>query len=673
MSTFNPLLENLEKNNFPLFDQIRAEHMVPAMEKRIADSRMAIKKSLNLNPSWDNTVLTLEESDDLLSKTFSPIRHLHSVCNTEEIRQAFDQVLPKLTEYQTEVGQNLNLYQAYLTIFESPEFKKFSEAQKKTIENSLRDFKLSGVHLPQNQKDRLAQIANELSELSTQFENHLIDATAKFTWETQDKNNLKGLPESVMEAAEQKAKKLGKTGYLLGLDFPTYHAVITYAEDSKLREIFYQAFCTRAPENSQIIDKTLALRQEESEILGFKNFAELSLATKMADSPQRVLNFLYELGEKSRPFAEQELKELESFAKTSQKLQSWDAPFYSEKLRIDRYSLSQEDLRAYFPTQKVLQGLFDLVGQLFGIGFFPAQTPVPTWHPDVQFFELKKIKNSETIGFIYLDLYAREQKREGAWMDECHERRLRQDNSLQLPIAYLTCNFMPALENKLAYLTHDDVVTIFHELGHCLHHLLTRIETSAVSGINGVPWDAVELPSQFLENFAWQWEVMTQISAHEKTGEPLSKNLFNQLLKTKNFQSGLFMMRQLELSIFDFELHCQTKFSSASVQEILNNVRARYSLIPPPAYNRFQNGFSHIFAGGYAAGYYSYKWAEVLSADAFSRFEEEGLFNASVGQAFLDEILSVGGSRDPLDMFKAFRGREPSVDALLIHSGLINP
>lgn len=671
MATSNPLLKNLA---FPSFDQITPEHMFPAIQTRIQECRNAIQLALTQNPSWENTVLSIEEADDGLSKTFSPIRHLHSVCNTDPIREAFDQVQPLLTEYQTEVGQNQKLYEAYLAIFNSPEFKNFSEAQKKTIQNALRDFRLSGVHLPEPQKKRLAEIANQLSELSTQFENNLIDATAAFTFSTEDTAELKGLPELTQQAALEKAKKSNQSGYLLGLDFPTYHAVMTYAENSKLRENFYQAFCTRAPNNAELIDQTLKLRQEEAEILGFKNFAELSLATKMADSPKTVLNFLYQLGEKTRPFAEKELEELAAFAGFSSPdvFKPWDVGFYSEKLRIARYALSQEDLRPYFPTEKVLQGLFTLISRLFGVNF--SQSEAPTWHPDVRFFELKKSKASSslsTIGYLYLDLYAREAKREGAWMDECHERRKKLDGSLQLPIAYLTCNFMPGLENKPAYLTHDDVVTLFHELGHCLHHLLTQIDISAVSGINGVPWDAVELPSQFLENFAWQWDVISELSAHEATGEPLPKQLFDQLLKTKNFQSGLFMMRQLEFSIFDFELHCHNQKPHPQVQTILDQVRERYTLIKTPSYNRFQQSFSHIFAGGYAAGYYSYKWAEVLSADAFSRFEEEGLFNASVGQAFLDEILSVGGSRDPIEMFKAFRGREPAIDALLTHSGLI--
>ena len=674
----NPLLDNSE---LPNFNQIKPEHMIPAIEKRLSDARKSIQTSLSLPPSWENTVLLIEESDDLLGKTFSPIRHLHSVSNTEHIREAFDQILPMLTEYQTEVGQNINLFKAYETILHSPEFTNFSAIQKKVIQDGLRDFKLSGVHLPEKEKSRLAEIANLLSQLSTQFENNLLDATEKFIFKTDDVSKLQGLPESALLAAAQKAESLEHTGYALGLDFPTYHAVITYAENKELREIFYQAFTTRAPENSKIIDQILALRQEEAELLGFKNFGEFSLATKMADSPQMVLNFLDELAQKTRPFAEQDLENLKAFAKLTPTdvLNSWDVPFYSEKLRVAQYELSQEDLRAYFPASQVLKGLFELSETLFGISLSPSKKSISTWHPEVQFFDLINTPSGKIIGHIYLDLYARDKKREGAWMDECHERRRRQDGSLQNPVAYLTCNFLPPLKNpnnsnnsnQEAYLTHDDVVTTFHEFGHCLHHLLTQIETSALSGINGVPWDAVELPSQFLENFAWQWEVVSKISRHQETGESLPHNLFKKLLETKNFQSGLTMMRQLEFSIFDFELHCQShQDSPPDVQKILDAVRVKYSLIPPPAYNKFQNTFSHIFAGGYGAGYYSYKWAEVLSSDAFSRFEEEGLFSPYIGKAFLDEILSVGGSRDPNDMFKAFRGREVSVDALLRHSGL---
>lgn len=685
----NPLL-NLSPEGLPLFDQILPEHVKPAIDYCLDHARSAIKKSLNLESSWENTVLALEEADDFLSKTFSPIRHLHSVCNTEEIREAFDQILPELTEYQTEVGQNIQLYQAYEDLKNNKNFKNYSEIQQKVINNALRDFKLSGVHLKNQDKTRFADIAQRLSELSTLFENNIQDATDNFSFglsaSPEDLKKLAGLPDINIQAARQKAKSLNQPGnnqpaYVFGLDFPTYLAIVTYAESEELREFFYKAFNTRAPGNGVLINEILALRQEESELLGFKNYAELSLETKMAKDPQEVLDFLYQLGEKTLGFARKELEDLEKFA--GKKLNSWDVGFYSEKLRLARYDLSQETLRPYFPVGKVLEGVFNLVHKLFGVSFIKSTAPV--WHVDVQFFELKNTQG-ELIGKIYLDLLAREKKRGGAWMDECHERRRKLDGTLQYPIAYLTCNFLPGLEHQEAYLTHDDVVTVFHELGHCLHHLLTQIDTSALSGINGVPWDAVELPSQFLENFAWAWEIISEISAHQETQEPLPRVLFNQLLATKNFQSGLSMMRQLEFSIFDFELHALPSPPSPfpavgegpnkmgvcpSVQEVLDQVRARYALIKPPEYNRFQHSFSHIFAGGYGAGYYSYKWAEVLSADAFARFEEEGLLNPKVGKDFLDHILSVGGSREPSEMFQAFRGREVSIEPLLIHSGLV--
>jgi len=688
----NPLL-NLNPEGLPLFNKILPEHVKPAIDFCLENSRAAIKKSLSSESSWENTVLALEEVDDDLNKTFSPIRHLHSVVNTEAMREAFDQILPELTEYQTEVGQNIQLYQAYLDLKNNKNFENYSEIQKRVVNNALRDFKLSGVHLVDKDKQRFAEIAQRLSELATLFENNIQDATDSFNFELgdspEDLKKLIGIPEVNIQAAQEKAKSLDKKGYVFGLDFPTYLSILTYAESSELREFFYRAFNTRAPENGDLISEILALRQEEAELLGFKNYGQLSLETKMAKDPQEVLDFLYQLGDKTLGFAKKELKELEDFA--GKKLNSWDASFYSEKLRLALYDLSQETLRPYFPVSKVLEGVFNLIKKLFGVSFIKSTAPV--WHEDVQFFELKNNQN-ELIGKIYLDLFAREKKRGGAWMDECHERRRKIDGTLQIPIAYLTCNFLPGVKNQEAYLTHDDVVTVFHELGHCLHHLLTEIETSALSGINGVPWDAVELPSQFLENFAWAWEIVSEISEHQESKKSLPRELFNKLLETKNFQSGLSMMRQLEFSIFDFELHLQEhcpplcpSISSSGlslppgerrdqegdhrVQKILDQVRAKFSLIKPPEYNRFQHGFSHIFAGGYGAGYYSYKWAEVLSADVFSRFEEEGLFNPQVGKDFLDHILSVGGSRDPSEMFQAFRGREVSIEPLLIHSGLV--
>jgi len=685
----NPLLnfldKNSSKNTLPLFNKIQAEHVKPAMDYCLEQARGSVQKSLNLPSSWENTVLNLEEVDDQLGQVFSPIRHLHAVCNTEEMREAFDQILPELTAYQIEIGQNIKLYQAYQDLSQSPEFKNYSEIQKKVINNALRDFKLSGVHLLDQEKQRFGEIINQLSELSTLFENHIQDATDNFIFELgsspEDLKKLAGIPEINLQAAQEKAgqekaKNLEKSGditYAFGLDFPTYLSIMTYAESEELREVFYKAFNTRAPENKKLIDQILSLRQEEAELLGFKNYAELSLETKMAKDPQEVLDFLYQLGDKTRKFAEQELKELEKFS--GKKLQAWDVGFYSEKLKLEKHELSQETLRPYFPVSKVLEGVFNLTKTLFSVDFIQASAPV--WHPDVQFFELRN-SAGELIGQIYLDLFAREKKRGGAWMDECRERRRKLDGSLQYPIAYLTCNFMPGLANQEAYLTHDDVVTVFHELGHCLHHLLSKIDVSAISGINGVPWDAVELPSQFLENFAWTWEIVSKMSQHQNTQESLPRELFNKLISAKNFQSGLSMLRQLEFSIFDFELHLQNNknlsnnLNNSRVQEILDRVRAKFSLIQPPEYNRFQNGFSHIFAGGYGAGYYSYKWAEVLSADAFARFEEEGLFNPKVGQEFLDEILSVGGSREPSEMFKAFRGREVSIEPLLIQSGLVS-
>lgn len=667
----------LKTDGLPPFDQIKTDEIVPAIEECIDQAKASIDKALACDGvSWENLILATDEADDHLSKAFSPVSHLKGVKNSDDLRKAYDQILPKLTQYHTEIGQNIALCDKYKSLKNSKEYVTFSQAQKKTIEDALRDFKLSGVDLPDDKKKRYAEISQRLSELATQFENNLLDATDAFLYVTSNEAELAGLPENTLKAAAQKAKEKGKTGFAFGLDFPTYYSIVTYADDASLREHFYRAFSTKASDQSEakpelnnapLIDEMLALKHEKANLVGFANYADYSLATKMLENSEKVLSFLNELADKTRPFAQKELDELEAFA--GKTLNAWDMAYYSEKLRQERFSVSQEDLRAYFPAEKVLEGLFALAHRLFGIELKAAQAPV--WHDDVRFYDIFDSSN-ELIGQIYIDLYARENKRGGAWMDECRVRRLRIDGSLQLPVAYLTCNFMGPVGDQPALLTHDDVVTTFHEFGHCLHHLLTRMDIAAVSGINGVPWDAVELPSQFLENFAWDFDVLEGLSEHIETKAPISRELFDRLYATKTFQAGLAMLRQLEFALFDFELHYHyDPANPADVQSVLDDVRARVCLKKPPKFNRFQNGFSHIFAGGYAAGYYSYKWAEVLSSDAFARFEEEGLFNPEVGKAFLDEILSQGGSKEPSEMFKAFRGREPSTEALMRHSGLV--
>lgn len=666
----------LETDGLPPFEKIKTEEIMPAVDQCIKQAKAAIDKALSHDEvTWENLILATDETDDHLGKAFSPVSHLKGVKNTEDLRQAYDQVLPILTQYHTEVGQNTALCDKFKSLKESEKYVTFTQAQQKTIDNALRDFKLSGVDLPADKKQRYAEISQRLSELATQFENNILDATDAFLYLTEDESELVGLPDDTVAAAKQKAQAKGKTGYAFGLDFPTYFSVITYADSPDLRETFYRGFNTKASDQSEarpdldnapLIDEILKLRHEMANLVGFANYADYSLATKMVEDSTSVLRFLNELADKTRAHAAKELAALEEFAGCE--LNAWDMAYYSEKYRLARFEISQETLRPYFPAGRVLDGLFALANRLFGITLKQAQAPV--WHQDVLFYDIFN-EAGNLIGQIYLDLYARENKRGGAWMDECRVRRTREDGSLQLPVAYLTCNFMGPVGDKPALLTHDDVVTTFHEFGHCLHHLLTRMDVAAVSGINGVPWDAVELPSQFLENFAWSFEVLEGLSEHVDTKAPISKELFDRLYATKTYQAGLGMLRQLEFSLFDFELHHNyDPQNPPNVQAVLDGVRARVCLKQPPAFNRFQNGFSHIFAGGYAAGYFSYKWAEVLSADAFARFEEEGLFNPAVGKAFLDEILSQGGSREPAEMFRAFRGREPSIDALLKHSGL---
>jgi oligopeptidase A len=666
----------------PRFSDITPEQIRPAIEHAIKKCKSEIELRLEQDKySWDNFVAPLEEVDDELSRIWSPISHMNSVVSNDELRAAHDDCLPLLSDYGTWVGQHKDLYAAYCQIQASSEFADLGEAQQKVITNALRDFKLSGVALEASKKARYAEIKSRLSDLSSTFSNNVMDATLGWQKHISDETLLAGLPESALGAAKQLAHSKDLQGWLFTLDIPSYLPVMMHADNRELREEMYRAFTTRASDqepnaakwdNGPLIDEILALRHELAQLMDFANYAERSLATKMANSPEQVKSFLYDLAKRSKPFAEKDLEELRHFVEkmyAQSDLQAWDLAYYSEKLKEQKYAISDEALRPYFPEEKVLKGLFEVVNRLYGLTM-TERTDVQTWHKDVRFFDIHD-KGAELRGSFYLDLYAREHKRGGAWMDECQVRRTKLEGKLQSPVAYLTCNFNGPVGNKPALFTHDEVITLFHEFGHGVHHMLTKISVGGVSGINGVAWDAVELPSQFLENWCWQPEALAFISGHYETGEPLPEDLLNKMLAARNFQSAMQMLRQIEFSLFDFTLH--EEFSAeqiTDVQAFLNKVRKQVSVIIPPDFNRFQNCFGHIFAGGYAAGYYSYKWAEVLSSDAFSRFEEEGIFNQQTGQDFLNNILEMGGSREPMELFVAFRGREPEVDALLRHSGI---
>ncbi|MBC7007841.1 oligopeptidase A [Pseudoalteromonas sp. BZK2] len=675
----NPLI-GLE--GLPPFSKIKPAHVVPALKAAIAECRTKIDEVLaSKSYTWNDLVLPLEEADDKLSRLFSPVSHMNSVVNNDELREAYEQCLPLLSEYSTFVGQHQGLYDAYNALHNSDEFKTLTTAQQKTITNALRDFELSGIALKPEQQKRYGEISARLSELASKFGNNVMDATLAWQKHITDEIELAGLPESALALGADTAKSKELEGWVFTLDFPSYLPIMTYADNRELREEFYTAFVTRASDqgpnagefdNSAIMSEELALRHELAELLGFNSYADMSLATKMAETPEQVFSFLEDLAAKSKPQAEQELAELTAYAKDKHgvtELAAWDYAYYGEKLKQEKYAISDEVLRPYFPANKVLSGLFTTVNRLFGISVKEV-TEFDTYHPDVRFFEI--YDNSNTLrGRFYLDLYARDRKRGGAWMDDCMGRKVRANGELQTPVAYLVCNFNKAVGDKPALFTHNEVTTLFHEFGHGIHHMLTQVDAAPVAGINGVAWDAVELPSQFLENWCYEEEALSFISGHYETDEPLPKELLDKLLAAKNFQSGMQMLRQLEFSLFDFTIHHTYKAGEpCHIQATLDEVRSKTAVVKAPAFNRFQHGFSHIFAGGYSAGYYSYKWAEVLSADAFSKFEEEGIFNPATGEAFLKNILEKGGSEEPMELFKKFRGREPQVDALLRHSGI---
>ena len=676
----NPLLESHE---LPPFADIRADHVVPAVDTLLDESREAIdrlaQQSATTPPTWENFAAPLEAVNDRLSQAWSPVSHLNGTMNTPELRDAYQACLEKLSAFGTWVGQHEGLFKGWQALKESESWPTLTAAQQRTVDNALRDFRLAGVDLPADKKARYGEIQSRLSTLSNQFSNNVLDATQAWHKDIQDREALAGVPESALETLKALADAKGVEGYRITLDFPSFFPIVSYADSRELREEVYTAFVTRASDqgpnagkfdNAPILEEILTLRQELARLLGFDTYADYSLTTKMADSPAQVLDFLEDLARRAKPQAQEEFAELSAYARDKlgiETLKPWDVAYASEKLREARYAISQEQLRPYFPAPRVVDGLFQVVERLYGVQV-TEDSSAPSYHDDVRFFRITE-QGTPIAGF-YLDLYAREGKRGGAWMADCRVRR-KTENGVQLPVAFLTCNFTAPVGGKPALLTHDEVTTLFHEFGHGLHHMLTKQEVADVSGINGVAWDAVELPSQFMENYCWEREGLDLLAKHVDTGEPLPDVLFERLQAAKNFQSAMGMMRQIEFSLFDVRLHHELEAPSASdVQTLLNDVRSQTSVVPVVDFNRFQNSFSHIFAGGYAAGYYSYKWAEVLSADAWSAFEEAGIFDPTTGQRFREEILEQGGARDAAELFRAFRGREPSVEPLLRHSGI---
>ncbi|MGD0958808.1 MAG: oligopeptidase A [Methylomonas sp.] len=676
----NPLLENTP---LPQFSKIRPEHIQPAIDELLENARQTIARQLNSNTgySWENLIDVIDEAEDRLNKAWSPVSHMNAVVNSDAMREAYNACIGKLSEFATEVGQNRALYEAYQSIYAGGGFSDLSQAQQKIIENAVRDFHLSGVDLPPEQQARFKDICQQLSKLGSQYEENLLDATNAWRKLITDAEELAGLPESALAQARQAAQAEGKEGWLINLQFPSYQAVMTYADNRELRREHYGAYSTRASDqgpnagewdNTGVMEAILALRHEKAKLLGFNNFAELSLAAKMADSTDDVVKFLDDLADKSWRQARRDLSELQSFAAAEygiHKLEAWDFGYFSEKMRQHFYQLSQEEVKAYFPINRVLTGLFAIIEKLFGMRV-SAVSDFDTWHPDAGFYQIKDGQD-QLRGRFYLDLYARAKKRGGAWMDNCVNRK-KTATGIQTPVAYLVCNFTPPTADCPALLTHDEVQTLFHEFGHGLHHMLTQIDYTGVSGINGVEWDAVELPSQFMENWCWEKEALILISGHYQTGEQLPDALFEKMLAAKNFQAGMQMVRQLEFSLFDFKIHQNyDPAKGGRIYPTLKQIREQVAVIKVPEFNRFAHGFSHIFAGGYAAGYYSYKWAEVLSSDAFSLFEEKGVFDSATGLSFLHNILEQGGSRSAMTLFKNFRGREPKIDALLRHNGIV--
>ena len=672
----NPLLDF---SGLPRFAEFKPELVTPAVEELLAQNRALIERisAPEVPATWRDFVQPLEEANERLHRAWGVVGHLNAVMNSPELREAYNANLPRISQYYTDLGQHPGLYARFKALRRGPAYPGLTAAQKKIVENELRDFRLGGAELPPAKKARFKEISERLSQLASRFSDNLLDATNAFAHHVTDPAVAAGIPEDVLAAARAAAHADGKPGWKFTLHAPSYLPVMQHAENRPLRELMYRAYVTRASEfgkpewdNTALIAEIVKLRREQARLLGFANFAEYSLAPKMAESPRQVLDFLNELAARAKPYAERDLEEAADFARTAlalDRLEAWDLAFASEKLRAARYAFSEQEVKQYFPETKVLPGMFKLVETIYGLTIEPATAPA--WHPDVRFFSIRDRAGS-LVGQFYVDLYARPSKRGGAWMDDAITRRLK-EGRVQAPVAYLNCNFSAPVGGRPAHFTHEEVTTLFHEFGHGLHHLLTRVDYLGVSGINGVEWDAVELPSQFMENFCWEYAVLEPMTAYADTSQPLPRALFDKMLAAKNFQSGMQTVRQLEFALFDLHLHFDfDPEGSKNVLDLLNEVRTRVAVVFPPVYNRFPQNFSHVFAGGYAAGYYSYKWAEVLSADAYSLFEEKGVLDPATGQRFWNEILGVGGSRPALESFVAFRGREPKIDALLRHSGM---
>ena len=681
LSTSNPLLYLA---SLPKFNEVKPEHVSPAIDSLLAEGRALIENlaTSNVAPTWENFALKLEDLSEKISRAWSQVGHMNAVVNSPELREAYNENLAKLTDYSSDMSQDERLYAKYKAIQASAAFASLTPTQQTIINHEVRDFKLGGAELPAEQKARFKAVSEELSKLGSKFEENIMDNTNDFAHYVDNVADLAGIPADAIEAALEAAKAEGKAGYKFSLHFPSYLPVLQYAENRALRETLYRAYATRASElskpdengnpkwdNTQLISDILKLKKEEAQTLGFNNYAELSLATKMADSPKQVTDFLDTLAKRAKPYAERDMQELTAYAKKLgiADMQAWDVGYVSEKLREEKYAFSDQEVKQYFPESKVLAGLFKVTETIFGVQVQKAEAPL--WHADAAFYQINDTAG-KPIAYFYLDLYARNNKRGGAWMDEAITRRKKADG-IELPVAFLTCNFSAPVGGKPALFTHDEVITMFHEFGHGLHHMLTQVDDYSVSGIKGVEWDAVELPSQFMENFCWEWEVLRHMTAHVETGAQLPRELFDKMVAAKNFQAGMQTMRQIEFSLFDMRLHGEFDANGKQTAlDLIEQIRDEVAVVRPPKWNRFPNSFSHIFAGGYAAGYYSYKWAEVLSADAYSLFEELGVLSAQAGSRFKDEVLAKGGSRPAMESFVAFRGREPSMDALLRHNGM---
>ncbi|SMC26260.1 oligopeptidase A [Andreprevotia lacus DSM 23236] len=678
MSQTNPLLD---LSGLPRYDAIRPEHVNPALDVLLEDARKAVAAAETVeNPTWDNFVAPSEDAMERLGSAWGAVAHLQSVVMTPELREVYNANIGRISNFYAELGQNENLYARWKALAASADFAGYSETRKTIVEHAIRDFKLSGAELPDEQKERFMQIEERSSELTSKFSQNVLDATDAFALYIDDESQLAGLPDDWKAATRAAAEAEGKAGWKITLKMPSYLPVMQFAENRALREQLYRAYVTRASEfgpaendNTPLINEIHALRQEGAQLLGFNNFSEESLATKMAESPAQVLGFLRDLAQRAKPHMQSDRAEMESWAKANlgyATLEAWDVAFVSERIREQKYAFSEQEVKQYFTEPTVLSGLFHLIETLYGLQFVPAEASV--WHKDVRFYRLQNKDGSE-VGGLFVDLYAREGKQGGAWMNDVRGRRKLADGCIQTPVALIVCNFAQGVDGKPALLPHDDVITLFHEMGHALHHLLTEVDELSVAGISGVEWDAVELPSQFMENFCWEWQVLPKLTHHIDSGESLPRALYDKMLAAKNFQSGSIMQRQLYFSIFDMALHGDT--SQVNAQAQATAIQQELGIPLPPDYNRFPQSFSHIFAGGYAAGYYSYKWAEVLSADAYAAFEEEAeqsgsVVDPAVGARFRAEILARGGSRPALESFKAFRGRAPEIDALLRHNGL---